>query len=429
MRSLLLLGFACLSAAAQDPEPPEEPPVEEPVKQPAPAPEAPEPEPLELSFREPPDADTVEAALRDFAIRHPGRARVEAFGTSGGGRELLALVLGDLADGDEATRPGLLLLAHEIEGSGASIALRTAQLLLDEADGDGDSILRDCTVYLLPAADPETEPGGVRFGCNFPIGWRPDSLRPGSGNYPLSEPETWATADFLASHPNIAVVLEAATAGKVAATGERASPAPEADAALFQSLAGRGGGDPRLPRLVPCTLLDEAGGGVLDFAYEALGMIACRVADGRAPRDGGERVAQVDAGARLVLQLARELPQVTLAAREVVCVRPGLYRIDLTCGNRGVLPTLSELGLRRHAAGEIELALTGGNVIACAHRRGDAGYEVAAGGAERFPIGQIAGGGEVELRLVVEAEPGSELELRGVSTRAGVAVLAIPLPG
>ncbi|NDJ60894.1 MAG: peptidase M14, partial [Chloroflexi bacterium] len=38
---------------------------------------------------------------------------------------------------------------------------------------------------------------------NFPAGWRPEFRQYGAGDYPLSEPETKAVAEFILNHPNI----------------------------------------------------------------------------------------------------------------------------------------------------------------------------------------------------------------------------------
>jgi murein tripeptide amidase MpaA len=44
---------------------------------------------------------------------------------------------------------------------------------------------------------------GLDINRNFPLDWAPYWEQPGSGSYPLSEPETRALADFLLAHPNI----------------------------------------------------------------------------------------------------------------------------------------------------------------------------------------------------------------------------------
>ncbi|HYI26143.1 MAG TPA: M14 family metallopeptidase [Thermomicrobiales bacterium] len=44
---------------------------------------------------------------------------------------------------------------------------------------------------------------GLDVNRNFPAAWSPQWEQPGAGEFPLSEPETRALADFLVAHPNI----------------------------------------------------------------------------------------------------------------------------------------------------------------------------------------------------------------------------------
>ncbi|WP_435011158.1 M14 family metallopeptidase [Tundrisphaera lichenicola] len=52
----------------------------------------------------------------------------------------------------------------------------------------------------------EDAPGGYDMNRNWPADWQPDHLQRGAGDFPLSWPETRATADFILAHPNIAGV-------------------------------------------------------------------------------------------------------------------------------------------------------------------------------------------------------------------------------
>lgn len=61
-------------------------------------------------------------------------------------------------------------------------------------DNDGDGLVNE---------DP---PGGYDMNRNWPADWQPDYVQPGAGDFPLSWPETRATADFILAHPNIAGV-------------------------------------------------------------------------------------------------------------------------------------------------------------------------------------------------------------------------------
>lgn len=56
-------------------------------------------------------------------------------------------------------------------------------------------------------------PYGNDFNRNYPIGWQSEDVQRGSGDYPLSNPETRANADFLLAHPNVCAVVDMHTSG------------------------------------------------------------------------------------------------------------------------------------------------------------------------------------------------------------------------
>lgn len=56
---------------------------------------------------------------------------------------------------------------------------------------------------------------GLDFNRNFPFGWFSEMRQPGSGKYPLSNPETHALSDFILDHPNIGFVSTLHTTGGV----------------------------------------------------------------------------------------------------------------------------------------------------------------------------------------------------------------------
>ena len=51
------------------------------------------------------------------------------------------------------------------------------------------------------------------FNRNFPFGWFPENRQQGAGEYPLSNPETRALADWVISHPNIGAISTNHTSG------------------------------------------------------------------------------------------------------------------------------------------------------------------------------------------------------------------------
>ncbi len=65
---------------------------------------------------------------------------------------------------------------------------------IEGIDNDGDGLVNE---------DP---PGGYDMNRNWPADWQPDHVQVGAGDFPLSWPETKATAAFLLDHPNVAGV-------------------------------------------------------------------------------------------------------------------------------------------------------------------------------------------------------------------------------
>ncbi|MGB4432978.1 MAG: M14 family metallopeptidase, partial [Bacillota bacterium] len=56
---------------------------------------------------------------------------------------------------------------------------------------------------------------GLDFNRNFPCGWVPEVEQSGAGEFPLSEPETRAVAEFVTDHRNISLALTYHTTGGV----------------------------------------------------------------------------------------------------------------------------------------------------------------------------------------------------------------------
>ena len=57
--------------------------------------------------------------------------------------------------------------------------------------------------------------GGIDMNRNFPRNWGLEFEQAGAGPFPLSEPETRATIEFLSSHRNIGGVFHGHTAGRI----------------------------------------------------------------------------------------------------------------------------------------------------------------------------------------------------------------------
>lgn len=102
------------------------------------------------------------------------------------------------------------------------------RLLTEGRDNDGDQ------------AWNEDGPGGVNLNRNFPYNYR--FFAPEAGRYQVSEPETRALADFVVSHPNIAVVFTFGAADNLVQTPKAEPPkrpptaVHEQDAAYYREL-------------------------------------------------------------------------------------------------------------------------------------------------------------------------------------------------
>ncbi len=104
---------------------------------------------------------------------------------------------------------------------------------LEGTDEDGDGRLNE---------DGE---GGVDPNRNWPAHWRPAAMQHGAGPYPLSEPETRATAIWILDHPHIAGVQSYHNTGRMilrppAAWSDKDVRMPASDKRLYDEIAKRG---------------------------------------------------------------------------------------------------------------------------------------------------------------------------------------------
>ncbi|MHC5010323.1 MAG: M14 family metallopeptidase [Planctomycetota bacterium] len=87
--------------------------------------------------------------------------------------------------------------------------------------------------------------GGVDPNRNWPAQWRPERDQRGAGPYPLSEPETRATALWILAHPHIAGVQSFHNAGRMilrppAAWTDEELDMPAGDVRIFDEVARQG---------------------------------------------------------------------------------------------------------------------------------------------------------------------------------------------
>ncbi len=91
------------------------------------------------------------------------------------------------------------------------------RILVRRGDGEMDGVFYD--VYSEGIDDDEDgafnedDVGGIDMNRNFPRNWGLEFEQSGAGPYPLSEPETRATIEFLHSHRNITGIVHGHTSG------------------------------------------------------------------------------------------------------------------------------------------------------------------------------------------------------------------------
>jgi hypothetical protein len=400
-------------------------------------------------------SEALASHLRGIAEAVPTIAELESLGRSAGGREIFVLRLG-LRDGRERDRPTLLLVDHMGRASAGPEAMVTLGWRVAseyERDERLQALLARTNLVLAPALDPdlrsESIPGFVldastndsatspplaatkreRFEHNFPSGWQPETLRPGSGRVSLSKPETLAAARYLTSLGGCAVVL-GFTALVPAGAPYRGAELPDQDREVFRRLVAaleRPGTRP----LIPWFELGSPGGGFFDFAYQARGIYP--VLFGLPPeeelaRTGAEPFVE-DVCAR-VLACLEILPRVELAEEAVERLAVDTYQIDLRLRNAGVVPSTSALARRREAPTDVVLELAGAKLVATARRpsRGEDYTDPAFQVRSPLAAGTLAGGEERWLRLWVEAGSGAEVSVTASSPWSGRTDLHSTLP-
>jgi hypothetical protein len=293
---------------------------------------------------------------------------------------------------------------------------------------------------IVPTMDPDrralVEPAesparpAVRFDLNFPSGWQPDTLRPGSGRVSLSRPETLAMARFLTRLPGCAIVLGFTTP---APRGEPYSGAllPQSDREVFQKLTAsleiEGAS-----AVVPWFELGTDGGSFLDFAYQARGVFPLAFA--LPPEDvlasGGFEAFVEQVGTRVQRCLSL-LPHLEVAQEGLERLVSDTWQLDVRVQNVGVVPTTSALASQRGMVSVVALRLDGAKLVATARKpTSDADYTDASLFQVRAPLsgGTLAGGEGRWLRLLLEASSGDDVKVTAASRWAGDGSFEVTLP-
>lgn len=131
--------------------------------------------------------------------------------------------------------------------------------------------------FTVPLAPPEQ---ALDLNRNFPANWKPESVQPGAGPSPASEPEVQAMMAFLEKRLNICVVISGHTMSGVllhppAANDERS--VPEADGQLYRMIGAKGEELTGYPAMSIFSNFrysrDHGVYGASDWAYEHLGKL------------------------------------------------------------------------------------------------------------------------------------------------------------
>lgn len=390
------------------------------------------------------DAAGIALHLRGIAEQHPNVAALEVLDHARSGLEVLALRLGAREGAPGGARPVLLLADHQgAFSAGPEAMLELAWELAGEFESDERvrALLTRTTLVIAPALDPDARasvtPGGasdgghaaVRFERNFPSGWQPESVRPGSGRVPLSQPETMAAARFLANLEGCAVLLGFTVAAPRGAPYAGAE-LPAADREVFLKLDAALELEGASP-LVPWFELGSSGGSLADFAYQARGIypLFFTLPAEEELAAGGLAAFR----AQLVTRVKRcltLLPRMEVAQEGLERLASDTWQLDVRIQNVGIVPTSSALARHRDAPADVSMRLEGAKLVATAKKPQsnapytDASFQV------RTPLsgGTLAGGEGRWLRLFLEASSGAEVRVTASSPWAGSAVLLLTLP-
>lgn len=386
-------------------------------------------------------------ALRAIADAYPELVRLESLGTSRGGHELWVATLSTRDGADPSSKAALLVVGAlgADDAQGAEMALFTLFDLVQNRERDPAvaTVLEAATLYFVPCLDPDRRalllkgpgdgalPRSIDLDANFPRSWTPWG-EGRSGPYPLSEPEPRALVEFLAGHPNVAMLQTFAGEGLELASESRAEVSAEDRAIYATVVASSEALDEDPGHLAAFPMLPARAGSLLDYAALELGVygFTCDVT-GRVGT-GLPQVSELAPLARRArtraLLLTDVLASLQLERAVALELQPGLWQVDVALANVGRLPTLSGEARRRRAALPTRISVEGARLLAVALAESPEGpFAPLNGPVENGTLPPIQGGERLHLRLVLEGEAGGELQLAVTSSRAGVVRAAIAL--
>lgn len=364
----------------------------------------------------------IASELRALVAAHPTRARLETYGTSRAGEELVALAVGEGSAADVRARPAVLVVAgleplQEKSSRGPAGAVELARTLLERAERDPAyaAQFQRATLYVVADADPDAREGrggarACRIDRNFPSGWRAwQSADCPQGPYPLSEPETRALAKLALDRAQIAGVLELARVADV----ELAS-AKQREPTLLEPRLALGAQSECAPPLeLGANVLEREPGAFAAFARSRAGAGVVRFDVERCP-DGGRAAAEIAS------RLLAELPVLAVRVRATERLRDRLWLVRASVENSGLVPTL---GPEARAGRETSawFGATNARVLAASIQGVNGAEHDLRKRGERWFLGHLDGGERRELALVLEGEPGARVTLEAGSLRGGVA--------
>lgn len=264
-------------------------------------------------------------------------------------------------------------------------------------DNDGDGRINE---------DP---PGGVDLNRNFPTNWQPSYIQGGAGDYPLSEPETRATALFILDRPHIAAIQSYHNFGGMILrppASKDDSGVPREDIAVYDALGRRG--ERMLPGYRYMQTFEDlyaVHGGFLEWGYLGLGVYTFTNELWNMPQDydGNKSVSEAERlrwndemlggqgfvpwksfdhptlgavelggwrkwsrrippvwqledtcyrNTMFTLYHADAMPKVSLGEPQIEAVpgSPGVWRVSIRCRNERFMPTASGLARRMKVA-------------------------------------------------------------------------------
>lgn len=152
----------------------------------------------------------------------------------------------------------------------------------DEFEGDFYNVYPEGEIVNYDGIHIKLAPSnwGLDFNRNYPFGWFAEARQPGSGKYPLSNPENKAVADFIISHQNIGSASTLHTSGGMIIYPPGVHPEKEAhpfDMMLYKTIGKMGTEETDYPcyNIFDAFLIDTvnySSGAFDDWAYFTQGI-------------------------------------------------------------------------------------------------------------------------------------------------------------